>query len=263
MQRAAEFAKNNRAQFECSYIKIFCDSQAAIKAVNAREIRSRAVLEAIGALNELASVAKSVTIVWIKAHVNHIGNEKADMLAKNGAEGRGRNDFVLPPRILTKNKLQAASDMEWQQAWDAYPHARQTKLFLSKISSSFSEAALTLNRWSLSRIVSAITGHGPFNYHQHLLGTVDSSACRLCSLEPENFFHLLTVCPRLMSARLKIYGAHVLDLLNNNIEFTPSSMLEFISSTCLNDIFGNLEAPNRDNSTTSSDISSEGSSERA
>ena len=89
---------------------------------------------------------------------------------------------------------------------------------------------------------------------------VDTSVCRLCSLEPETFFHLLTACPRLMESRLKIYGTHMLDSLNNNIDLTPANMLAFISSTCLNEIFGSLEAPNRNNSLASDEVSSAASS---
>ena len=83
---------------------------------------------------------------------------------------------------------------------------------------------------------------------------MDSNTCRLCALEPETFFHLLMACPRLMGARLEIFGTHVLDSLNNNFNFTPAGMLAFISNTCLDDIFGSLEAPDRNKSTASDEI---------
>ena len=50
------------------YVRIFVDSQAAIKALTSKEITSKLVLEAIQTLN-IASAGRNVTIYWTKAHV--------------------------------------------------------------------------------------------------------------------------------------------------------------------------------------------------
>ena len=94
----AEAAKEMSAsitQRRPTYVKIYSDSRAALQAVNSRYVESRVVLDAIMALNQLASKVK-VTLVWVRAHVG------------------------------TANK-------EWQLEWDNYPHARQTKHFFQKL----------------------------------------------------------------------------------------------------------------------------------
>ena len=46
---------------KCNYIKILCDSQAAILALNSRDIRSNTVLKAVDALNAVAEITQSET----------------------------------------------------------------------------------------------------------------------------------------------------------------------------------------------------------
>ena len=48
--------------------------------------QSKLVLQTKLTLNELAKKTRRITIVWIKAHVGHEGNELADELAKEGTK---------------------------------------------------------------------------------------------------------------------------------------------------------------------------------
>ena len=65
-------------------IIIHSDSQAAILALNNTRVTSNLVHLAMTYLNNIATT-NDVTIVWVKAHAGHEGNEKADELAKAGA----------------------------------------------------------------------------------------------------------------------------------------------------------------------------------
>ena len=72
-------------------MKIFVDSQAAIKALDSVEMSSKLVLDTKTELNILSKKG-SITLVWTKAHhVGIEGNEEADKLAKEGrADSGGR-----------------------------------------------------------------------------------------------------------------------------------------------------------------------------
>ena len=52
------------------YIKFYVDFEAALRTLDAKEIRSTQILKAIDALNMLGSKAK-ITLVWTRAHVGH------------------------------------------------------------------------------------------------------------------------------------------------------------------------------------------------
>ncbi len=73
---------NNISRPKALYI--FSDSQSAIQALSAITINSRTVEGCRHLLNATVTITPTF-LLWIKAHVGHPGNEKADALAKAGA----------------------------------------------------------------------------------------------------------------------------------------------------------------------------------
>ena len=112
------------------FLKIFCDSQAALKALASHQITSKLVAEASDKLQNLVNAGVNVRLVWVKAHVNHVGNERADVLAKEGTR-LPDDDIVMvaTPAIHFRNSIKAAAEARWENEWEKYPHARQTKQF--------------------------------------------------------------------------------------------------------------------------------------
>ena len=111
--------------YKPKYIKIFSDSQAALLAINSSNINSRAVLETIKAMNELAKHARRVTLVWIKAHVGHKGNELADRLAKEGTLINTINNDIHAPLSSVKNQINKFIRTQWDKEWQSYKEARR------------------------------------------------------------------------------------------------------------------------------------------
>lgn len=63
---------------EDTYIKLFSDSQAALKSLNKFRLFSKTVVKAVEALNDLGANREREELNWIKAHNNYLGNERAE-----------------------------------------------------------------------------------------------------------------------------------------------------------------------------------------
>jgi ribonuclease HI len=85
------------------YSAIFTDSDYVhgLLERNARVGQNRQIILAVKLLLEEARSVGLVYIIWIKSHAGYHGNEMADQLAKDGAEGNtelvdtGHIDFLL------------------------------------------------------------------------------------------------------------------------------------------------------------------------
>ena len=71
---------------EDRYVKLFSDSRSAIQALNSSTVSSQLVKDTISAINLVGGKVHRLEISWIKAHVGHIGNERADQLAREAVE---------------------------------------------------------------------------------------------------------------------------------------------------------------------------------
>ena len=100
---------------EAAYVKIFVDSRAALQALGARTFKSASVARTHDALNRLAARGSTVSLSWIKAHVNHVGNEQADRLAKAGSQMIGPPIWVGQPSSLARATLEERVMEEWSE----------------------------------------------------------------------------------------------------------------------------------------------------
>ena len=88
--------------------------------------------EAKKALNRLRQKGRYLTLVWTKAHIGTIGNERADKLAK---EGTTKIDITLLGRPMcdVKNTIKKWIYQEWNRQWQNYTEGRMSKQFLVDI----------------------------------------------------------------------------------------------------------------------------------
>ena len=97
------------------YIKIFSDSQAAELALNSNTVTSSLVKQTIITLNTLADSTTRVEINWIKAHVGHDGNERADQLAREAVKHSQVGVNTPQSRACYKAQLKEEIYSEWER----------------------------------------------------------------------------------------------------------------------------------------------------
>jgi ribonuclease HI len=128
IKEAAKYMSSTNLPEAPKDIKFFVDSQAALLSLIAPELNSLTVVNAIKELNHLGLQCNRIKIVWIKAHVAHKGNERADSLAKLGTTSNTTLPVGIPTSAL-KAEIKEIFIKKWEGEWKTYPHARQTKQF--------------------------------------------------------------------------------------------------------------------------------------
>lgn len=209
---------NNEVWKDCvdKKICICSDSQFAIEAVSSNLVKSKMVYECKQRLNGLGSRNK-VTLIWVPGHEGISGNEKADELARLGAENR----FIRPePKFgismttrkhLVKNWLRN----EHCRTWSDYDGARHTKIFFGNPSKEISQAPRNLSRTDIKRVVEVVTNHCGLNKHLFNIGYADSPRC-LCNHGEETGYHIIIEFPRYRTFRWRIFNKH--ELLSSDLK---------------------------------------------
>jgi ribonuclease HI len=171
-----------------------------------------------------------VTIHWIKAHVGHEGNEKADTLAKEGTRKiTFQVEPIIPvPKTWIKNKINEYLHKEWTNRWLGISEARQTKIFMPKPNSRISNKLMSYNKETCAKLFRWITGHSFHRYHNHLTKPTIymNPACRICNYEKEETSHLFAQCPGLAPIRMKICG---MTSFSTNHNWSPHLLLSMIN----------------------------------
>ena len=95
-------------------IKVYVDSQAALRTFQSFTLKSKLALQTIMALNLVRH--ESLVFVWTKAHVGTHGNEKADELAKLGTQLDDSSILPVPtPDCGAKNALEQTIRTLWKK----------------------------------------------------------------------------------------------------------------------------------------------------
>merc|ERR1712115_451703 len=224
LKKAAEWIIDNHDKPgipRFSSVAIFSDSESSLKALLNNESKSSIVIETVKKLNTAASLVH-VVLRWVKAHVDHMGNERADELAKEGAEADLRDPVPdLPKMPFSKMKalIHSKALEVWSKEWNEnlmtkYNH-RQTKNWREKPDGKAARELVQNNsRVTFSQKVGIMTGHSNFAYHENLVSKgEESDKCWLCDEDcVQDAEHILRECPKFWSQREIIFGNERPDL---------------------------------------------------
>ncbi len=218
---------NLQRNYRNKSIAILSDSQAALKAISAYEIRSLLVEECIGRLNRLAACNR-VHLIWVPGHKGVAGNELADELARSAATTRmmGPEPYIAvgPHTIkeLLRTEERSSRDSHWQQT----AGMRQAKLLLGGFNLARFRAIINLPRDKLRLLVALYTGHCRLKKHLSNMGLASCGNCRFCDMGPETPEHLILDCTAICRRRFKALGS-IFVTRDHIASIAPSKYLEF------------------------------------
>ena len=192
-------------------VTIMTDCQTAIKAMNNLHTRSRLVQETRKEMNELVKTGRVTEVHWIRAHKGYLGNEIADRIAKEGAEGEGIKLRVALPFAIKKTKIKEETGGVWKKEWKTCKIKGGKDLGIAP-GQNWASILKDLNRKELGQMIRLLTGH---NYLRGGIWqaqgstdrerTIEISKCRRCQEEIETTSHLIARCPAVAYQRWTIF----------------------------------------------------------
>jgi ribonuclease HI len=205
IEKCAEYIINER-NLNGVPVTIFSDSQCSLRALDARDTRSRQVLQCVKTLNELGR-NRATRLQWVPGHADVEGNEAADTLAKEGA----CMDFIGPEPVLPvpRGALVCYVDNWFRRAWDknwaGRSDCRQARNSIRKDLSVY-EDLLVLEKRELRQVVTMLTGHGNLAHHLQKMGVIEEPTCPKCGAPDEDAEHHIGCCPAYMHQRMAVFG---------------------------------------------------------
>ena len=235
-----------------STVLIMCDSQAAILALENIDTKSQLVLRTKEMLNALGK-DYDIQINWIKAHVQHKGNEMADTLAKTGSNFHDTESIPLS-KAHVKETIKTALYKAWDRKWQTQPDCRQTFMFFPCIDRTKSKKISSMSRHDLGIMVRYLTGHAHLRRHNKIANTAqpfpvdfprmryhlrdpddnhvgafdNEVTCRLCKLDgkEETPHHLATECLGAWRTRFDLLGYYSFGR-EDQFDWDPAALLKF------------------------------------
>lgn len=190
---------------------------------------SKVAAECAEKLNRLGT-SKNIVLKWIKAHVNHAGNETADKAAKQGALSQPGVQLPIANTVL-KTRTKDYIYSIWNKRWKSEQRFRQTKLWIPEIdkeSKSRSKDMLAMPREVLGKCLQFITGFNRFRRHESLTDPNVDPTCRFCEEEEEEAWHLVSECPALWQQRRDVFKTYA--PFSTTPTWYPRQIASFIGS---------------------------------
>ena len=200
-------------------VSLYIDNQAIVMALSGSKTTSGQYL--INAATTAANgLPCKLTIRWISSHSEVRGNEAADRLAKEAAQGRSSSQIDLPHLFRSplpvsasaaKQAFNAKLNKMWMKIWSNSPRKeRFTQTDPEFPFNGFRKRLFKLTRNQASLIMQLRTGHIPLNYYLRRIGKSDSDKCPKCEANPNNvqvtetINHFLFECQQYDEERLSL-----------------------------------------------------------
>lgn len=154
VKQALQYVKSAANMHET--VHLYSDSSSGLMAIR----DSDSTAEIVQSIHDILSSLRRSTVAlnWIKAHVGHEGNERADQLAKHATQ-HGMMCNVKAPLSFAKRSILLEYRKKWNARWRTSKKGRWTRIFFPTI-----EHRRTAKHFSPNFITTQfVSGHGKFN----------------------------------------------------------------------------------------------------
>lgn len=211
-------------------IRIFTDSQNAIRSLRDGSVKSRTLMDCKETINEV-SRDNDIFIGWIPGHQGFPGNVRADELAKIGRES-DQNTLQLPkPFMETKKELREWMRTTHASRWHEDQVGRTAKETWGNLDHRKTRRILGFSKDELSKLTGVITGHSSLRAHLFRIGCSESDECRACGEDAETAKHFLCQCPAFSQIRKIQLGEDTLEDLSVVKGIDIRNLRKFIEET--------------------------------
>ena len=197
-------------------------------ALDNTKIKSKTTLEAVLALNKLGE-NNQVLFRWIPAHNGYLGNEKADSLAKRGANNT--DTALLKPPIPKVNWDVAIRERTKHNIWNKWrdaPPSHFTRVWRKK----FSKSIHNLNCGNLRKATMVLTGHVTLNYHLNKYKPDKiSKTCPHYIAAEETTNHYIGQCSKWSAQRSAVFDSLYLSISEVVDDFSIFVNMKYINVT--------------------------------
>ena len=248
-----------------SYTIIGIDNQSAIRALNnQRSHPAHYLLDHIHKLTEAFQSKQldmhrpssppnnprrpvNLQIHWTPGHEKFAPNERADVLAKQAAQGTSSRKKKLPPYLRNKSLPLSISATRqtnlayirrtWKTRWKRSPRYQLINSIDKTLpSNKYLKLVAPLNRQHSAILTQLRTGHSPLNLHLFRIHRSETPSCPHCQgITVETVKHYLLQCPHyqherhILRRKLKRSADSLPFLLSNRAAIKP--LINYIRST--------------------------------
>lgn len=178
-------------------VSLYIDNQSILSSLKSTKATSGQHL--MRHLNLLANdLVCKLELRWISSHSKVKGNEKADELAKEAANGSSSERIRLPYILrsplpvsasATKQAFQGKLNKKWEVEWENSDRSRGLDEIDDNFPfNSFRKRTYLLTRSQASLMTQIRCGHIPLNRYLHKIGRSESDLCQAC-LNGEDNLH--------------------------------------------------------------------------